>query len=427
LVIPQAVSALTMFGLVDGNNFYASVERAFDPRLIGKPIVVLSNNDGCAIARSSEAKALGVKMGQPIHEIAPEIRRQVIVRSANFGLYGEISGRIVQILRDLFPKVEVYSIDESFVTFDGISDRQAAAKEARARILQWSGIPCCVGIGPTKTLAKAANKLAKKTSHGVIDLADPAFRAQQLASYGVEDLWGVGRKWAAKLGAQGILTAQNLIEADPETLRARFGVTLARTQRELQGIVCSDIIETEPDRHQIVCSRSFGREIVELDDVSQAVATFAIRACERLRDRNLQASGVWVWLNTNPFKEGAKQYHPSKAFNLIGPSSDTREILMVAQALTRAMYRKGYRYKKAGVGLLDLTHGDIHQADLFSGVDPRSAKLMETMDKVNARFGRGSMGLASAAWRGKKPEWSMRQENLSPAYTQKWSDVLRVR
>jgi len=417
-----------MFGLCDGNNFYASVERAFDPKLIGKPIVVLSNNDGCCIARDALAKKLGVKMAQPIHEVPPEIRRQLVVRSANFGLYGDISGRIVSILRDLFPRVEVYSIDESFVTFDGIKDREAAAREARARILQWTGIPCCVGIGPTKTLAKAGNKLAKKTAHGVVDLADSAFRAQQLATYEVEDLWGVGRKWAAKLGAQGILTAQDLIEADPETLRARFGVTFARTQRELQGIVCSDIIETEPDRQQIVCSRSFGREVVELDDVSQAVATFAIRACEKLRARNLQASGVWVWLNTNPFKEGAKQYHPSKAFNLIAPSADTREVLMVAQALTRAMYRKGYRYKKAGVGLLDLTHGSTHQADLFAQIDPRSAKQMEVLDSINRKFGRGSMGFGSAAWRPKgKPQWSMRQENLSPAYTYRWDQLLRVR
>ncbi|MDQ3524723.1 MAG: Y-family DNA polymerase, partial [Chloroflexota bacterium] len=332
-----------MFGLVDGNNFYASVERAFDARLIGRPVVVLSNNDGCAIARSAEAKALGVKMAQPIHEMPADIRRQLVIRSANFGLYGDISGRIVTILRDLFPRVEVYSIDESFVTFDSLKDRERVAREARARILQWAGIPCCVGIGPTKTLAKAGNKLAKKTAHGVIDLSDPDFRRQQLSAYEVEDLWGVGRKWAAKLGAQGILTAQDLIDADAETLRARFGVTLARTQRELEGIACTDLQEVEPDRQQIVCSRSFGREVIELDDVAQAVATFAILACEKLRARSLQAGGVWVWMNTNPFKPDAPQYHPSKAMTLIAPTTDTREVLSVAQALVRAMYRKGYR------------------------------------------------------------------------------------
>lgn len=414
-----------MFGLVDGNNFYASCERVFQPALLGKPVVVLSNNDGCAIARSNEAKALGVKMGQPIHEVPADIRRQLIVRSANFGLYGDISGRIVSILRDLFPSVEVYSIDESFVSFDGIKDRHAAALEARNRTLRWTGIPCCVGIGSTKTLAKASNKLAKKTPHGVIEMVDPW---SQLAAYEIEDVWGVGRRWGARLGAEGVLTATDLMRVDPETLRARYGVTLARTQAELLGMPCSDLIETEPDRQQIVCSRSFGREVLTLDEVSQAVATFAIRACEKLRARHLQASGVWVWLNTNPFKEGAKQYHPSKAFSLIAPSSDTREVLAVAQALTRAMYRKGYGYKKAGVGLLDLTHGDTHQGDLFAQIDHRSAKLMEAMDAANRKFGRGTVSMASAVWRqNAKPQWTMRQQNLSPAYTSRWDQLLRVR
>lgn len=414
-----------MFGLVDGNNFYASCERVFQPKLIGKPVVVLSNNDGCAIARSAECKALGVKMGQPIHEVAADVRKQLIIRSANFGLYGEISGRIVGILRDLFPRVEVYSIDESFITFDDIPDRERAAKEARARILQWTGIPCCVGIGPTKTLAKAANKLAKKTTHGVIDLADEEFRTAQLSRYPVEDLWGVGRKFAARLGAEGILTAQDLINADPETLRARYGVVLSRTQLELQGTPCSDLQEVEPDRQQIVVSRSFGKEVIELDDLTEAVATFAIRACEKMRARALECSGVWVWLNTNPFKPDAPQYHPSKSFNLIASSSDTREILMVAQALARAMYRKGYRYKKAGIGLLDLSAGSVVQGDLFSQVDPRSKALMEVLDKTNKKFGRGTMGFASSGWK-QKPVWAMNQKTLSPAYTSRWDELLRV-
>lgn len=420
-----------MFGLVDGNNFYASVERIFNPTLRGKPVVVLSNNDGCAIARSQECKDLGVKMGQPIHEVPTAVRRQLKVLSANFGLYGDISGRIVSILRDLFPQVEVYSIDESFVSLDGIpmAEHERVAAEARARIQQWVGIPCCVGIGPTKTLAKLANKRAKKTVDGVVTAhaGDPA-----LAAFPVEDLWGVGRKWAARLGAEGILTAADLVSADPDTLRSRYGVVLSRTQRELQGIACADLQEVEPDRQQIVVSRSFGREVVELADLQQAVATFAIRAAEKLRARSLQAGGVWVWLNTNPFKPDAKQYHPSKAFNLIAPSSDTREVLMVAQGLAKAMWREGYRYKKAGVGLLDLTHGDVHQADLFAGVDPRSAKLMEVMDAANAKFGRGTMGMASAAWRARgktlaKPVWSMNQKSLSPAYTTRWDQLLRVR
>lgn len=415
-----------MFGLIDANAFYCSVEQVFDPSLRGKPVVVLSNNDGCAIARSAECKALGVKMGQPIHEVPANIRRQLQIRSANFGLYGDISGRIVGILRSLFPRVEVYSIDESFVEFPETGDRMEVAHEARARIERWTGIPNCIGIGPTKTLAKMANKIAKGGA-GIVDLADPRVREAHLARFPVEDLWGVGRKWSARLGAEGILTAADLVRADPDTLRSRYGVVLARTQRELQGIACADLQEVEPDRQQIVSSRSFGRECLELEDVQEAVATFASIAAEKLRARSLMCSGVWVWLNTNPFKPDAKQYHPSKAFNLIAPSCDTREISMVARALAKAMYRKGYRYKKAGVGLLDLTHGDMHQGDLFAGIDPRSRAMMEVLDRVNARFGRGTMGIAASALVSRKPVWAMNQKSLSPAYTSRWDQLLRVR
>lgn len=412
-----------MFGLVDGNNFYASCERVFKPEYIGNPLVVLSNNDGCCIARSNEAKALGVKMAQPIFEVPTVIRRQLVIRSANFGLYGDFSARIVSILRDLFPRVEVYSIDESFVCFDGIRDREHAAREARARILQWTGIPCCVGIGSTKTLSKAGNKLAKKTLHGVVEVSDPS---RQLARYPVNDLWGVGHRWAARLRQDGICTATELMAADPDTLRARYGVTLARTQRELQGIVCADLQDHEPDRKQIVCSRSFGKEVLSLDDLSEAVATFATFACAKLRARQLYAGGVWVWLNTNAFKDGAAQYHPSKALNFIAPTTDTREVLQVAGALVRAMYRKGYRYKKAGVGLLDLTRGDHQQRDLFAETDQRATRSMDVLDRINQKFGRGTLGFAASGWR-KKAAWGMRQENLSPAYTTRWDQLLRVR
>ncbi len=420
-----------MFGLVDGNNFYASCERVFDPALREQPVCILSNNDGCAIARSQECKDLGVRMGQPIHEVAPHIRRQLRIFSANFALYGDLSGRVVSVLRQWFPRVEVYSIDESFITFEGVrpEQRELVAQQARAQILQWVGIPCCVGIGPTKTLAKLANKLAKKTAHGVVTVLPGA---PLLDAYPVEDVWGVGRKLTAKLGADGILTAGDLARADVDTLRARYGVTLARTQRELQGVVCSELEEREPDRQQIVVSRSFGREVTAVEDLQQAVSTFTQRACEKLRARSLKAGGVWVWVNTNPFKAGAAQYHPSKAFTFIGPTCDTREVLLIAQGLAKAMYRPGYRYKKAGVGLLDLTAGDVHQADLFAGIDPRSQALMQVMDQANAKFGRGAVSMASSAWRqattgAAKPQWAMNQKNLSPAYTTRWDQLVKAR
>lgn len=414
-----------MFGLIDGNNFYASCEQVFDPKLRGRPICILSSNDGCAIARSAPCKALGVKMGQPIHEVPPHIRRQLVIRSANFGLYGDLSGRVVGILRELFPRVEVYSIDESFVEFPATGDRIEVAHEARRRIERWVGIPNCVGIGPTKTLAKMANKLAKGGA-GIVDLSAPHVRDAHLDRFPVEDLWGVGRKWAAKLGAEGILTAGDLARADPETLRARYGVVLARTQQELQGHPCSELEEVETERKQIIHSRSFGQEITDADQLIEAVSTFAIRAAEKLRARQLECGGVWVWVNTNPFKADARQYHPSKSFNLIKPSSDTREIVLVARALAKAMFRKDYRFKKAGVGLLDLTAGSTVQADLFSGVDPRSKSLMDTLDSVNRKYGRGTLGLAASGWRV-KPEWSMKQKSLSPAYTSRWDQLMRVR
>lgn len=420
-----------MFGLVDGNNFYASCERVFNPSLRGQPVVILSNNDGCAIARSNEAKALGVTMGQPIHEVDPAVRRRLKVLSANFGLYGDLSGRVVSVLRDLFPRVEVYSIDESFVTFEGIreADREHVAREARARILKWTGIPCCVGIGPTKTLAKLANKRAKKTEGGVLT-ALPG--SPELEAFPVEDLWGVGMKWAARLGNDGILTAADLARADGDTLRSRYGVVLARTQRELQGVVCAELEEVEPDRQQIVVSRSFGKEVQSLEDLQQAVSTFAQRACEKLRARSLQAGGMWIFFHTNPFKPNVPQYHPTKAFHFIRSTQDTREVLMVANGLAKALWKPGYRWKKAGVGLLDLSNTDVQQGDLFSGVDQRAMPLMEVLDQANRKFGRGTMQFAASGWRPKNktlqaPTWRMNQAALSPAYTTRWDQLMRVR
>lgn len=415
-----------IFGLLDAANFYCSAERVFDPTLIGKPCIVASNNDGCAIARSDEAKALGIKMGDAIHQIPPPIRRQLKIRSANFALYGDISGRIVSILRELYPHVQVYSIDESFVTHEGVRDAAQLGREARARIRQWTGIPVRVGLGPSQTLAKAGNRLAKQVPDGVVDMCDAEVRRALLERMPVEDVWGIGRRWAARLGAEGILTAGDLVRADSGTLRARYGVMLARTQRELQGHRCIELEEVEPPRQQIVVSRSFGQMVSDRDAVCEAVATFAIRAAEKLRARGLVSGGITVWLNTNPFRENQPQYHPARGMNFPTSTADTREILAAAQALARAMYRPSYRFQKAGVGLLDLRESDIAQGDLFSGTSRRSKALMDVLDRANQRFGRGAMGFASSGWRS-KPEWAMRQDNLSPSYTTRWDQLLRVR
>ncbi len=410
-----------MLGLVDGNNFYASCERVFDPRLRGRPVIVLSNNDGCAIARSNEAKALGITMGQPLHEIPKDVRKQCIVRSANFALYGDMSGRVATILRDLFPRVEVYSIDESFVSFDGIPNIEDAALEARRRILQWTGIPCCVGIGSTKTLAKAGNKLAKSSASGVV-LAT----RDKLARLDVGDVWGVGRKFCRRLGEEGILSALDLANAPVDHIRSRYGVVLGRTVTELNERPCDDLQEVEPQRQQLIVSRSFGREVQRKEDIAEALATFATRACEKLRQRALKANGVWVFMHTNPFKPNAPQYSPSCAVRLPTPTSDTRQVLEVVQSVLKSMYREGYAYKKGGIGLLDLVDSDVVQGDLFAPQDHvRSNRTMDVMDTINRKFGRGTMGLGATGWRA-KPQWGMRQENLSPAYTTKWSGLMQV-
>jgi len=415
-----------VFALVDGNNFYASCERVFDPRLRGKPLIVLSNNDGCAIARSAEAKALGVRMGHPAHELQDLVRRHgLLMRSANFTLYGDMSARVVQILQDAAPRVEVYSIDESFLDLAGIRHREAFARDLRDRVHRWTGIPNCIGIGPTKTLAKLANKVAKKGA-GVVDLTDPAARAAALATFPVEDLWGVGRRWAARLAERGIHTAAHLRDSPTDDLLAAFGVVLTRTQRELQGHPCIELEEVEPDRQQIIVSRSFGQRVEDHGAIAQALATFAERACEKLRRRGLVAAALQVFAHTDPFRPELPQHHPARALSLPAATADTRAVLAAVRTLGRGLLRRGMAYKKAGVVLLDLARPEHLQGDLFQPAVVGDDRLMATLDRINARFGRGTAGLGASGWQ-RKPEWRMRQLQLSPCYTTSVRELPRVR
>jgi DNA polymerase V len=404
-----------VFALVDGNNFYASCEQVFDPALRGRPLIVLSNNDGCAIARSAEAKALGIKMGQPIHLVPAEIRKQLVVRSANFALYGDMSSRVVSILRDAAPRVEVYSIDESFLDVAGIRDRIGFARGVRDRVRRWTGIPNCIGIGPTKTLAKLANKVAKK-GEGVVDVTAPAARAAALEHFSVADLWGIGAKWSAKLATRGVMTAAHLRDAAPDEILGTFGVTMARTQRELQGHPCIELEEVEPDRKQIVVSRSFGSRVDEHEAVAQALATFAVRACEKLRRRGLVASGINIFVNSDAFRPELPQHHPSRTTTLPTSTSDSRVVLAVISRMFRGMLKKGIGYRKAGVMLLDLGRPEDLQGDLFAPATIGNPKLMATLDRINERFGRNAAGLGATGWR-QDPAWGMRQQSRSPRYT----------
>lgn len=405
-----------MFGLVDGNNFYASCERVFQPALRGVPLVVLSNNDGCAIARSAEAKALGIKMGQPAHELKHLVRRHGLqMRSANFGLYGDMSARVVTILREAAPRVEVYSIDESFIDLEGVRNRERFARDLRQRVHRWTGIPNCIGIGPTKTLAKLANKVAK-SADGVIDLGDTAYRDSVLQTFPVGDLWGVGRRLAPRLEAMGISTAAALRDAPADDILAAFGVTLARTQRELQGHPCMELEEIEPDRQQIMVSRSFADRVEDHEAIAQALATFAVRACEKLRARGLVTAGVWVFAHSDVFRPELRQHNASRTVSLPASTADTTVVLGIVRKLLRGLLRDGIGYKKAGVSLLDLARPQELQADLFGPTLVGNDKLMEALDQINQKFGRGAAGLGASGWQA-RPAWGMRQHMLSPNYT----------
>ena len=377
-----------------------------------------------------------MKIGTPIFQVPEAIRRQVQVRSANFALYGDLSARIVRILSDLFPRVEVYSIDENFVDVAGLKDPIATCLEARERILRWVGIPCCVGLGATRSLAKAENKLAKDQSKRAVKagrLAVFPATPQNIDALAVEDVWGVGRRYAARLAAEGVKTAADLAALPEESVRARYGVVLARTQLELRGIPCGDLELEEPDLKQIVVSRMFGRDVA---DPLDALATFATVACEKMRGRDLAAGALWVWLDGNPHKGDG--FHVSRAVPLPFPTRDTGEVLKAVRFLAKSMMKPGQSYKRGGVGLTDLVRSEQRQADLFFGPDVKRECGMDVLDKINSKYGRGTMGLGAAGWRvggarpgeprrgGKDAQWRPTLKALSPSYTTRWDQLLRV-
>ena len=423
-----------MLALIDGNNFYASCERVFQPQLRARPLIILSNNDGCAIARSDEAKALGVKMGQPLHQIPPAIRRQLAIRSANFTLYGDLSARVLAILRHAIPTVEPYSIDESFLDLSGIPNRLALCQALSARVQRWTGIPNCVGIGPTKTLAKLANHVAKNALRkpgsyppelgGVADLGalSPVQLEAILAATPAQEVWGVGKRYAVRLKELGISTALQLRDAPVAQITRHFGVALTRTQQELAAVPCIALQEVEPDRQQIMVSRSFGAKVADHPEVHEALASFAVRACEKLRQRGLVAASLGIFANTNWFDKDAPQHHPQRSSLLPAPTADTRIVLQALQRMQAGFLQPGMVYKKAGVWLMDLARPQNLQADFFSAPTLGNDRLMAAVDAINQRFGSGTVGLGASGWRS-RPQWGMRQQRLSPRFTTCWEDL----
>jgi len=411
--------------LVDCNNFYVSCERIFRPDLARVPMVVLSNNDGCVVSRSNEAKALGVKMGQPWFECQPLAQAHgILAMSSNYALYADMSNRVMRILGEFSPNQEVYSIDESFVDLTGTPNLREVSYAMRERVRMWTGMPVCVGIGPTKTLAKLANHVAKKhpRSQGVFNYnaLNDAQKAALLQRIPVSEVWGVGRKLTQRLLAHGVETVLDLREAHIPSLRAEFGVVMEKTQRELQETPCIQMEEVAADKQQIIASRSFGSMVTELPVLKDALSTFVANACAKLRAQNSQAAVIQVFLQTNRFRKDLPQYSPSLAVPLPQPTHDTLVVNRWADALCERMFREGYQYKKAGVMLSELSPVTHQQGDWLEASPPGHSKLMQALDHLNARYGRGAVKVSTqGAYQG----WQMRQERKSPNYTTDWDDV----
>lgn len=428
---------MPVFALADCNNFYASCERVFDPALKDRPIAVLSNNDGCVIARSNEAKALGVQMGEPFFKREAWFREQgVRVFSSNYALYGDMSQRVMRTLARFTPDLEIYSIDEAFLNLDGFGQRDLTdyGREIRATVKQWTGIPLSIGLAPTKTLAKLANRLAKKRIEcgGVFEISQPVagtVRApvipgldELLDRIDAADVWGVGRRYAAMLARHGIATARQLKDADQEWIRKKMTVQGLQTVLELRGIPCFDLEQAPPPRKSVLVSRSFGQPVDSLKDMREAVAAYASRCAEKLRGARLRASQLTVFLMTNPHKAGP-QYTNLAAASLPTPSSHTPELIRVGLACLERIYKDGYVYKKAGVQLNGLEPEDARQLLLFEPEPAQSERgqaLMRALDGVNAKWGRNTLHYAAA---GLGRPWRMRQERKSGRYTTSWQEL----
>ncbi len=411
--------------LVDCNNFYVSCERIFRPDLYQVPVVVLSNNDGCVVSRSSEAKALGVRMGQPWFECkALAEEHGILALSSNYALYADMSNRVMQILSDFSPRSEVYSIDECFVDLTGMPRLREVSYAMRERVGMWTGMPVCVGIGPTKTLAKLANHVAKKhpRSKGVFNYnaLTEAQKIKLLTQLPVSEVWGVGRKLTQRLAAHGISTVQDLRAAHTPTLRAEFGVVIEKTQRELQEVACIDFQQEVPDKQQIISSRSFGSAVTALPVLKDALSLFVANACAKLRKQNSQAALIQVFLQTNRFRKDQPQYMPCLAVPLPRPTHDTLEVNRWADALCERMYKPDYAYKKAGIVLSEISPVTHHQAYWIEPEMLSNDKLMQALDGLNQRFGRGAVTVST---QGAYKEWQMKQERKSPDYTTCWEDV----
>ena len=427
----QGNTANPLFALVDVNNFYVSCERVFAPKLEDVPMVVLSNNDGCAVARSAEVKALGVKMGTPWFQMKDLAKKHGIqAYSSNYTLYGDMSNRVVQVLRKFTPNLEVYSIDESFLQIETVlkqyPDTIVLGQAIKQQVKDTTGLPVCVGIGASKTLAKFANHLAKKHQQflGVCDVeAMPKPELYQwMTETSVAEVWGIGRQLAKKLRALEIHTVFDLLQASPQAMRQQFGVVMERLCYELRGTSCLKLEEVAPAKQQIIASRSFGKLVTKQEELAQSVATHAARAAEKLRSQDSVTGAITVFIQTNPFKQNEPQHHQSITIPLADPSDNTVTLTNAALRGLQQIYQSGFRYKKAGVILNLIADKPTIQQSLFEDMESKgkSADLMQAMDAINSRFGNAVIRLAAS---GTKQEWQMRSNNRSPNYTTQWDEL----
>jgi DNA polymerase V len=419
----------SVFALIDCNSFYASCERVFRPDLAKTPIVVLSNNDGCVIARSYDAKPF-VKMGAPYFQIRDSLRQNgVVAFSSNYALYGDMSERVMTIIESMVPAVEVYSIDEAFADLTGMpGDLAAFGRKVRAAIYQRTGIPVGVGIAPTKTLAKLANHTAKRLlekTGGVVDICDPFNRDWVLKRTDVGDVWGIGKRMKGHLESMNIKTAMDLANADAWMLRQKFSVVIEKTARELTGTSCLEMGEADPPKQEICSSRMFGNRVTTIEPIKEAVATYVQRAAEKLRAQNSLCKKIRVSIRTGMFNPEEPKYANGALVELPYPTNDVRLMTKAATEAVNRLFRPGFKYSKAEVLLLDLRQPGEFTGDLFAQAQPVAAeKVMTVLDEINLRWGRGTLRSASVP---SDPDWAMRREMMSQSYTTKVDQLWVVR
>ena len=415
-----------MIALVDCNNFYASCERIFRPHLAKKPVAVLSNNDGCVIARSNESKSLGLKMGEPIFKKRHLVdRHNIHLFSSNFALYGDISKRVFDIVARDVPAYEIYSIDEAFLDFSGIKDPYNYAIHLRDKVRRWTGVPISIGISYTKTLSKVAGHIAKKSDDGVCYLKDKSQISDILGKLPLDEIWGVGVRYAMKLKKYGIHTASDLLECDETWVRKMMNVVGLRMVRELKCIPHFNLEEDRSMKKSICTSRSFSVEVKEYSRMSEYVSMFASRCSEKLRSEQACARSISVFMYTNRFRPRARQYSGYFSMDFHTASSDAITVTKLAIECLKKIFKSGYSYKKAGVTLSGIVPRNQVQLSLFDSSDrKKSDKLMETMDAINGNMGRDILKLSSS---GINNKWKIGKERLSPCYTTRWSDILKIR